>query len=92
MTARNEQETTVSAGRDDEWVFVWTNNPVHARRLDADARAVLVTPGDDFGGQYKIRASDFDPRKGFRRKSKPMTDDQRAAAAARLAEARKATA
>ena len=37
MTARNEQETTVSAGRDDEWVFVWTNNPVHARRLDTDA-------------------------------------------------------
>lgn len=58
MTARNEQETTVAAGRDDEWVFVWTNNPVHARRLDADDRAVLVTPGDDFGGQYKIRASD----------------------------------
>lgn len=45
MTARNEQETTVTAGRDDEWVFVWTNNPVHARRLDADDRAVLVTQG-----------------------------------------------
>ena len=92
MTARNEQETTVTAGRDDEWVHIWTNNPVHARRLDNDPRAELTIPGDEFGGQYRIRATDFDPLKGFRRKSKPMTEDQRAAAAARLNEARKATA
>lgn len=91
MTARADQETTVTAGRDDEWVYVWTNNPVHARRLEKDDRAELITAADDFGGQYRIASADFDPLKGFRRKSKPMTEDQRAAAAARLANARKAS-
>lgn len=90
MTARAEQETTVTAGRDDEWVYLWTNNPVHARRLDNDDRAQLIIAGDQSVRQYRIAASDFDPLKGFRRKSRPLTEEQRVAAVARLNEARKA--
>jgi hypothetical protein len=92
MTARDEQETTVTAGRDEEWVSIWTNNPVHARRLDKDPRAEKTKEGpDEFGGWYRIRATDFDPLKGFRRAPRVMTDEQRAAAVERLANARKAT-
>jgi hypothetical protein len=91
MTARDEQETTVTAGRDEEWVSIWTNNPVHARRLDKDPRAEKTKDGpDEFGGWYRIRATDFDPLKGFRRAPRVMTDEQRAAAVERLANARKA--
>jgi hypothetical protein len=92
MTARDEQETTVTAGRDEEWVSIWTNNPVHARRLDKDPRAEKTKDGpDEFGGWYRIRATDFDPLRGFRRAPRVMTDEQRAAAVERLANARKAT-
>jgi hypothetical protein len=92
MTARDEQETTVTAGRDEEWVSIWTNNPVHARRLDKDPRAEKTKDGpDEFGGWYRIRATDYDPLKGFRRAPRVMTDEQRAAAVERLANARKAT-
>ena len=89
MASRSEQETTVTVGRDDEWVQIWTNNPVHARKLDQDPRATKTASNDeDFGGHYRVKASDFDPLKGFRRKGRELTEEQRAAAAARLAQAR----
>ena len=92
MTARSEQETTVTAGRDEEWVSIWTNNPVHARRLDKDPRAEKTKEGpDEFGGWYRIRSTDFDPLKGFRRAGRTLTPEQRTAAAERLANARKAS-
>lgn len=91
MTARAEQETTVTAGRDETTVYVWTNNPVHARRLEKDTRVVKVSGNsDEVGGQYQIPADVFDPLRGFRRKSRPLTPAQREAAAQRLTAARKA--
>ena len=92
MAARDEQETTVTSGRDEEWVRIWTNNPVHARKLDADARAIKETTNaeGEWGGSYRIASTDFDPLKGFRRKTRPMTTEQRQAAVERLANARKA--
>ena len=93
MSARDEQETTVTAGRADEWIYIWTNNPIHARRLDKDPRAIKETGGGvhgEFGGHYKIRATDFDPLKGFRRAKRVMSEEQRAAAAERLRKARAA--
>lgn len=87
MTARAEQETTVSAGRDENVVRIWSNNPVHVRRLRKDPRAVQ-TDGDEFGGHFEIPAAAFDPLRGFRRAPRVMTDEQRAAAAERLARAR----
>lgn len=93
MAARLEQETTVTLGRDDEYVRIWTNNPVHARKLDADPRVQKLTSvqGEtgEWGGDYRIAATDFDPLKGFRRRH-TMTDEQKRAAADRLAKARQA--
>ena len=89
MTARAEQETTVTAGRDDDTVYVWTNNPVHLRRLRKDPRAT-ETHGDEWAAHFTIPTAAFDPLKGFRRATRPMTDDERAAASARLAAAREA--
>jgi hypothetical protein len=91
MTARSEQETTVTAGRDESHVYVWTNNPVHLRRLRKDSRAT-ETAGDTGSGHFTIPSESFDPLKGFRRTRRPMTDDERAAASARLAAARQAVA
>lgn len=87
MTARAEQETTVSAGRDDELVLVWTNNTVHLRKLRNDSRATELW-GDEECGQFTIPAAQFDPLKGFKRKGRVMTDEERAAAADRLRAAR----
>lgn len=91
MTARAEQETTVSAGRDESVVRIWSNNPVHVRRLRKDPRATQLD-GDDMGGHFTIPADQFDPLKGFKRARRAMTEEQRAAAAERLSNARKAKA
>lgn len=89
MATREEQETTITVGRDDEWVRIWTNNPVHARKLEKDARVTQITANPDgFGGDYLVPASDFNVI-AFRRRGKPMSEEQRAAAAERLQKARK---
>lgn len=90
MTAREEQETTVTVGRDDSVVRIWSNHLPHVRKLRKNPRVTQVS-GDDTEGFFEIAATDYDPLVGFRRKS-TLTDEQRAAAAARLAAARKATA
>lgn len=88
MTAREEQETTVTAGRDDSVVRIWSNHLPHVRKLRKDKRVVQKS-GDDTEGHFEIAASDYDPLVGFRRKGRKLTDEQRAAAAERLANARK---
>jgi len=91
MTARAEQETTVTAGRDDEYVHIWTNDPTSVTILEKSSRVVKdSTDSEGVGGFYRIRRTDFHPLKGFKRRSKPMTPEQREAAAARLAAAREA--
>lgn len=87
MTARDEQETTVTAGRDENVVRIWSNHLPHVRKLRKNSRVVQVS-GDDTEGFFEVASSDYDPLIGFRRKGKPMTDEQRAAAGARLAAAR----
>lgn len=89
MAARNEQETTVTAGRDESVVRIWSNNPVHVRRLRKESRVTQID-GDEFGGHFEIPANQFDPLKGFKRATRVLTDEQRAAAAERLNNARKA--
>ena len=89
MTARAEQETTVSAGRDETLVYIWSNNPVHVRRLQKDGRVTQID-GDDMGGHFTIPREHFDPLRGFRRAKRVMTDEQREAAASRLRAAREA--
>lgn len=88
MTARDEQETTVTAGRDESVVRIWSNNVPHVRKLRKNPR-VTQTSGDEFEGFFEVDTTDYDPLIGFRRKGRAMTDEQRAAAAERLANARK---
>jgi hypothetical protein len=89
MTARAEQETTVSAGRDDDMVHIYTSNVVHLRRMRKDSRFVEVS-GTDEDGFFTIPADLFDPLRGLRRKGRILTDEQRSEASARLAKAREA--
>lgn len=88
MTARDEQETTVTAGRDEPVVRIWSNHVPHVRKLRKNPR-VTQTSGDEFEGFFEIASEDYDPLIGFRRKGRTLTDEQRAAAAERLANARK---
>lgn len=86
MTATNEQETTLTAVRNDPWVYVWTNDLRMVRRLAKRGYEPLETPKEgEWGGHYKLPSADFDPLSGFKRKSRPLTDDERSAAAERLA-------
>ena len=87
MTARDEQETTVTAGRDETVVRIWSNHLPHVRKLRKDKRVTQIS-GDDTGGHFEVPTTDYDPLIGFRRKGRKLTDEQRAAAAARLATAR----
>lgn len=102
MAGRDEQETSVSKGRLDDYVEIWTNNVVDVRTLEKEARAKRVSPVWDFddagqlaewleegfGVTYRVSSEDFHPLKGFRRKSKPLTDEQKADLAARLRSSR----
>lgn len=97
MPAREEQETTVTFGRVDDYVSIWTNNIVDIRKLEKEARAERVKPEalteehieGGWGVDYRVKAEDFNILGGFRRK-RVMTDEQKAAAGERLRKAREA--
>lgn len=96
MPAREEQETTITFGRIDDYAWIWTNNIVHIRTLEKEERAERTAPlgalteehiEAGFGAEYKVKAEDFNILGGFRRK-RVMTDEQKAAAGERLRAAR----
>lgn len=89
MAIMAEQETTVTQLRNQE-THIYTSNPVHLRRLRKDDRAREVAGGEDWG-EFRVEPGKFDPTKGFKRAGKPMSDEQRAAAAERLRLARERT-
>lgn len=105
MAGRDEQETTVSQGRLDNYVDVWSNNTVDVRALEKEPRAKRILPDPDlvdtdgltayleegFGATYRISTEDFSPLKGFRRKRKPMTEEEKAALGERLRKGRELT-
>lgn len=97
MAGREEQETTVTQGRLDDYVDIWTNNVVDFRALEKESRAKRVSPDGEatleeladhleagFGVTYRVSTEDFHPLKGFRRKRKPLTDEQKAELGERL--------
>lgn len=89
MATMDEQETSVSQTRNSE-TLIWTANPVHLRALRkrvTEGRAVERKTWND-AAEFVIPLSEFDPLKGFKRKGKPMTPEQREAAAERLRNAR----
>ena len=86
MATVSEQETTVTYDRQERVYRVWSSFTPHINRYKKDERAKLVREGEDFA-EFTISDSDFDITKGFKRKVR-MTDEQRAAAGARLANVR----
>jgi len=97
MTAMEEQETTVTQIRNGD-TSVYTANPVHIRALDkrveegkATVRRTWAIEDRVEAREYLIPAGGFDPLKGFKHTRKPLTDEQKAALAARLEHARKSS-
>lgn len=100
MAAREEQETIVTMGRVDDHMDIWTNNVVHVRALEKEARAERVElPGatdedislwleEGFGLTYRVKAEDARILNVFGRKVKPKTEEEKKAIAARLAAGR----
>lgn len=89
MASLIEQETTVTQLRNGD-TNIWTANPVHLRALRkrvTENRASETRTWED-AAEFTIPNAEFDPLKGFRRKGKPMSDEQRQAASERLKNAR----
>lgn len=89
MASLIEQETTVTQLRNGD-TNIWTANPVHLRALRkrvTENRATETRTWED-AAEFTIPNAEFDPLKGFRRKGKPMSDEQRQAASERLKNAR----
>jgi hypothetical protein len=84
---RGEQETTVTWPNEGEVAYIYSTVPKHLRKLRA-REGVLETSGGADWGEFVVPRAAFDPLTGFKRKSRPMTSEERYAAAARLAKAR----
>jgi len=85
----DEQETHVTYGRSEETVQIFSTIPAHIRKLRARDGVTVVRDEGDLIVVVIPRAS-FDPITGFKRKSRPLTPEERERALIRLAEARKA--
>ena len=86
VTARADQETTVTFMRDDDWVLVYTSNVVHLRRLVKLSQTqdfVTEQWSDDEAGEFRVKAANFNLFSAIRAK-RTMTPEQREAAAERM--------
>lgn len=91
MTARADQETIISYGRDDETVTVYTTSTTDLRKLRTlSTHSDLVTEirGARDWGEFAIDRANFSVLTAIRKKRK-LSDAERAARAARLAKVRK---
>lgn len=82
MATLEEQETTVTQLRNGD-TSIYTANPVHLRALRkkvAEGRVVESRTWED-AATFTIPHSEFDPLKGFKRRSAPLTEEQREARA-----------
>ena len=84
MTSNAERETTVVKGKTESVVRIWTNIPSDARKLDKDTRVTCVKRNSDDVGGFYVRRSRGSVTSGLKRRSKPMSEEQRAAAAERF--------
>lgn len=83
MASMEEQETTVTQLRNGDTI-IYSANPVHIRALRkkvAEGRVVESRTWED-AATFTIPHSEFDPLKGFKRRSAPLTEEQREARAA----------
>ncbi len=88
MTARDEMETTVAWPVVGGEAFVYSTVPKHVRRMERDERFTRRDGDGVSWGSYVVSSQDLDPLRGVKRRSKPMTDEQRDAARERLRAAR----
>lgn len=92
MTQMAEQETTITFGRTEEVVRIYTSVPAHIRRLDKDPRATRTQVWYDEKGRpeaasFEVAASDWRPI-AFKTRRREMTEEEREAARLRLAASR----
>lgn len=77
-----EQETTVTMNREESTVRIFTANPKHIRAFQRDDRFTTLTSMCDDEGEVvgitgTIATDDYDPLTGFKRRRKPMTEDEK---------------
>lgn len=86
MATLEEQETTVTFGRREEYAYIYTSDARHLWRLREDPRAEEINGVEDWAN-FRVPMAKVNPLKFFKT-VRVMTDEQKQAAAARLAEAR----
>lgn len=89
MASFEESETTVTGIQADRCYYIGSNRQKHISRLNREVeagRAELLTNENEWA-QYRVHEKNFDPLTGFKRQVN-MSDEQRQAAADRLAKAR----
>lgn len=83
-----ERETVVTSTDDDDTIRIWTCQPRFLSHLRRDGRFTEVGSGF-YGttgwGEFTIAADHWNPVTGARKRPMQLTDEQRAARAARLA-------
>jgi len=89
MTSMDEQETTVSAGRTDGNVQIYTTNSVHLKKLRARAD-VTEQAGDETYGFFLVPSAIFDPLTGFHRAPVARTPEESEKLKERMRKAREA--
>lgn len=86
-----ERETTVVVGELDGMVRIQTSIRRHITKLRKHSRATevrTVRVGSSEEVTFEIPAAEWNPVTGIKRKGHTLTEEQRAAAAVRLAKAR----
>src|SRR5690606_42148758 len=57
MSTMYEQETTITSTRGDEWVFIYTANPFHIAKLDAEDRAEATSRSTEDRKSTRLNSS-----------------------------------
>lgn len=86
-----ERETTVTSTDADPLVRIWSNQRRHISRLRNHESYTEVRSGYDGTtewAEFTIHTTLWNPATGAKRKRKPLTEEQRAVVADRLARAR----
>lgn len=95
MASAEERETTVTVTDADDYVMVWSNRRKDITKLRRNALVTIVSEGVHDGTAWveaRIPADKWNPVTGIKRSRRPLTEEQRVAAAERLRAAREAVA
>jgi hypothetical protein len=88
VTALEEQETTITKGRQESEVHIWSSDLTAVRRFRKDPRVRQIA-GDETWGDFRVPSELWDPFRGFKANRKPMTEEQREQARQNLSKAGK---